>query len=191
MRADIRFGPFGLGALMLALIVSCCSLSMADDPPTKSAKTKAKRVSQNPAARPIMLPPDPATLQALLLMHNHYRAQNGLPPLKLHPKLTAAAQRYAEYSLRKHKFGHQADGNSPTERIAAEGLEHNGWAENIGWGQYSPAQVMQSWVRSTGHRRNILDEFTHVGFGRAGNKWVTLFANPLEKPDTDPKLVDK
>jgi uncharacterized protein YkwD len=37
---------------------------------------------------------------------------------------------------------------------------------------------MASWLRSAGHRRNILDgDFTHVGFGRApGAHWVQLFA---------------
>jgi uncharacterized protein YkwD len=190
MRAVARFEAIGVFASVLAVLLNSGLIAFAEDRPDK-VKTKAKKVSLNPASRPIMIPPDPHTLQAMLLMHNDVRARNGLPPLKLDPKLTAAAQRYAEYSLRRHKFGHHADGNSPTERISAEGLVHNAWAENIGWGHTSPVTVMQAWMRSTGHRRNILDGFTYVGFGRAGNKWVTLFANPVEQADTNPELVEK
>ena len=37
--------------------------------------------------------------------------------------------------------------------------------ENIAAGQSGPAQVMQSWLNSEGHRKNILSDFVHVGVG--------------------------
>lgn len=57
------------------------------------------------------------------------------------------------------------------------------WGENIAWGQSgyrTPAQVMKAWMKSPGHRENILDKrFTHLGVGisNKGTKryWVQMF----------------
>ena len=48
--------------------------------------------------------------------------------------------------------------------------------ENIGWGTayaFEPRQIVDAWMASEGHRKNILNaNFTHlgVGYGLADNK---------------------
>ena len=51
-------------------------------------------------------------------------------------------------------------------------------AENIAFGQPSVASVNLAWMKSPGHRRNILHRnFRFVGFGKAGASpyWVANF----------------
>ena len=70
-----------------------------------------------------------------------------MPPFQLHPKLTAAATRYAAYSFYRGRFGHHIDGTSPPERISVEGLKHGSWAENMAKGQQSPAAAIERLAR--------------------------------------------
>lgn len=55
-------------------------------------------------------------------------------------------------------------------------------AENIAYGQKSPEEVMQSWLKSSGHKNNILNNrLTEIGCGMslAGNGklyWCVCFA---------------
>ena len=50
------------------------------------------------------------------------------------------------------------------------GISYRTAGENIAMGQTSPAQVMNSWMNSEGHRKNILNaSFTQIGVGIAKN----------------------
>ncbi len=51
-------------------------------------------------------------------------------------------------------------------------------AENISRGQRNPQQVVDAWMDSEEHRKNILDEsFTHIGVGytEEGKYWTQMF----------------
>lgn len=49
-------------------------------------------------------------------------------------------------------------------------------AENIAYGYGSPAAVVDGWMHSEGHRRNILTGgLVHVGMGASAGSWVQLF----------------
>jgi uncharacterized protein YkwD len=194
MRDPYRFGwlvSSAAGCIWIAIVAGGSRLK-ADELGPKQPRIEARGVSLERTKSTNQLPaPDLATLNALLKLHNEVRARQGLAALKLHPKLTAAAQRYAEFSFRTGGLGHQADGRSPDERIAAEGLKHGSWAENMAWGQPTPQAVMATWLKSNGHRGNILSRHSHVGFGKAGGVWVTVFANVADIDDADPDLVRK
>lgn len=48
--------------------------------------------------------------------------------------------------------------------------------ENIAWGQSSPQEVVNSWMNSEGHRKNILnDNYEYLIVGVEGKYWVQLF----------------
>ncbi len=53
--------------------------------------------------------------------------------------------------------------------------------DELACGQRSPADVVEGWMNSPGHRANILSPvFTHIGIGfagggRAGTYWTQLF----------------
>jgi uncharacterized protein YkwD len=73
------------------------------------------------------------------------------------------------------------DGSQPWDRAAAAGSRRRTIGENIACGQRSPAEVVEGWMNSPGHRANILKpDFTHIGIGFAGGGqmgtyWTQLF----------------
>lgn len=123
-----------------------------------------------------------STIDALLRLHNRNRGDQGVPPLKINNKLSAAAQAYAEFLANSGKFGHTIKG-TPGSRAKAQGYHYHAIGENIAAGQPSPKVVVNGWMHSKGHRENILRKaFKEVGFGVAKTRggrllWVTDFGS--------------
>ena len=116
----------------------------------------------------------PQVRGAVLCLLNRERASRGLPRLRGHAKLRTAAERHSRAMRRQHFFDHVSPaGTTPVQRVRAAGYLSGAasWAvgENIAWGQQrlaTPAQIMRAWMRSPGHRANILRRgFRHVGIG--------------------------
>jgi uncharacterized protein YkwD len=116
-----------------------------------------------------------------LKLVNDTRAKHGRNSLRACPRLEKAAQKYAEVMAKTGHFGHTGlDGSSPTVR-AKRANYRGGAGENIGAGYNTNAEVMEGWIRSTGHYRNILyPRYKDAGFGAAISKtdtiyWVQMF----------------
>ncbi|MDD7970092.1 CAP domain-containing protein [Roseinatronobacter alkalisoli] len=111
---------------------------------------------------------------------NQAREAAGRGKLALSPELTRIAQDHACDMARRGYFSHASpEGADMMDRLAAAQLQGIcRAAENIARGQRDIPQVMRTWLRSDGHRRNMLDRrLTLVGIGRAaGPHWVQLFA---------------
>jgi uncharacterized protein YkwD len=113
---------------------------------------------------------------------NRERVRAGLPELAVDPRLTAAAQAHSADMVARDFYSHtDPDGGRPRDRAAAAGATRRTVGENIACGQRSPADVVEGWMNSPGHRANILEaDFTHIGVGlagggRAGMYWTQLF----------------
>ncbi|WP_262060463.1 CAP domain-containing protein [Streptomyces sp. STR69] len=113
---------------------------------------------------------------------NAERARAGLPPLAVDPLLAAAAQAHSTDMVARAFYSHTSpDGSQPWDRAAAAGSRRRTIGENIACGQRSPAEVVEGWMNSPGHRANILKpDFTHIGIGFAGGGqmgtyWTQLF----------------
>ncbi|WP_399881477.1 CAP domain-containing protein [Streptomyces sp. BBFR51] len=113
---------------------------------------------------------------------NRRRAAAGLPALAVDTRLTAAAQAHSTDMVDRDFYSHtDPDGGKPWDRAAAAGATRRTVGENIACGQRSPADVVEGWMNSPGHRANILKaDFTHIGVGlagggRAGTYWTQLF----------------
>lgn len=107
---------------------------------------------------------------------NEQRARRGLRKLKLHWRLSRAARRHAEDMARRNYFSHTSlSGASFLDRIRRTGYLSGARAwtagENIAWGSGhlgTPRAIVRAWMRSSGHRRNILARrFRHLGLGVA------------------------
>ncbi|MFI8490980.1 CAP domain-containing protein [Streptomyces rubrogriseus] len=112
---------------------------------------------------------------------NRERAGAGLPALAVDARLTAAAQAHSADMVTRDFYSHtDPDGGKPWDRAAAAGADRRTVGENIACGQRSPAEVVEGWMNSPGHRANILKAgFTHIGVGlagggRAGTYWTQL-----------------
>ncbi len=123
--------------------------------------------------------PLPAVEREVLRLTNDTRRQHGLPPLTADPGLAAVARQHSLDMLRRRFFSHlNPEGRSLQERLPpASAARLSRWGENIWTGSgYNPGDVpalarviMDSWLSSPGHRRNILTPgFTCLGVGVAG-----------------------
>ncbi|MGW0916122.1 CAP domain-containing protein [Streptomyces sp. NPDC002784] len=122
------------------------------------------------------------TATRVVELTNRERAGAGLPPLAVDPFLTTAAQAHSADMVARAFYSHTSpDGSRPWDRAAAAGSRRRSIGENIACGQRSPAEVVQGWMNSPGHRANILKrDFTHIGVGfagggEAGTYWTQLF----------------
>lgn len=110
---------------------------------------------------------------------NRYRTQNGLKPLTLNTRLSQLARMKSEDMRNNHYFAHQSPTyGSAFDMMKKYGISYNYAGENIAMGQRTPAQVMEAWMNSAGHRKNILDpNFTQIGIGYVsdGNYWTQMF----------------
>lgn len=126
---------------------------------------------------------------AVLAEVNARRRKAGVPPLRADPALDKAAQKHADDMLARGYFAHQSpSGTTVRERSRDAGYDWREIGENIAEGQFNVAEVMETWMESPGHRRNILDKgFTDLGVGLAMGKgkdgeyrvlWVQGFGAP-------------
>lgn len=126
--------------------------------------------------------PDKSRMTRLL---KDVRMQNRLPGLRRSARLDAAARAHADDMARNGFFSHK----SPTagrvgDRVAARGYDWCFVAENIAFGQRSEAEVLETWLQSPGHRKNIMSRragefgFASVNQAQASRKplWVMVFA---------------
>jgi uncharacterized protein YkwD len=94
----------------------------------------------------------------VLRLVNVQRCARNLKPLALNPQLTAAALRHSNDMANNNFFSHTgSDGSKFYERIKDAGYHYKSAAENIAAGYSTPAAVMNGWMTSDGHRKNILN----------------------------------
>jgi len=76
-------------------------------------------------------------------------------------------------------FSHTGlDGSTPGQRITAEGYRWSAYGENIAEGYSTEQIVMNAWLSSEGHCKNIMDGgFKDMGVGRDGNYWTQDFGS--------------
>ena len=77
-----------------------------------------------------------------------------------------------------------SDGSNAATRLDRQGYAWQAWGENVAMGYRDAPSVMQGWMGSDGHRRNILSRtVTQIGVGLAyatdGTPyWTQVFAAP-------------
>jgi uncharacterized protein YkwD len=111
---------------------------------------------------------------AVVEMTNDIRRRNGLPVLLQDGICRDAARKHSADMLNRNYFSHtDPEGRTLKERLPAN-LTTRQWGENIWTGSgYDPRQVqhlaqmiMVGWMKSPGHRENILAPiYTHLGVG--------------------------
>lgn len=105
-------------------------------------------------------------LRVLELINNE-RTKHGLSQLSIDMNLSIVARAHSTDMHRRNFFNHiNPDGLSPFDRIKNYGISYRYAAENIAAGQTTPEEVVNSWMSSDGHRKNILNEnFKKIGVG--------------------------
>ncbi|MCC3357845.1 CAP domain-containing protein [Bacillus sp. REN16] len=116
--------------------------------------------------------------QEVVTLTNNERAKYGLQPLKIDLKLSDVARTKSSDMKSKGYFSHTSPTyGSPFDMMKQFGIQYRAAGENIAMGQRSPQEVVNAWMNSEGHRKNILSSnFTHIGVGHVeGNYWTQMF----------------
>lgn len=118
--------------------------------------------------------------QEVLRLVNEQRAAQGLAALAVHTQLEEAA--YKRTLEIVQSFSHiRPNGASCFTILDETGIVYRSAGENIAAGQTSAAGVMDAWMNSEGHRKNILQSsYTHLGVSCYRDNtgrlhWVQLF----------------
>jgi uncharacterized YkwD family protein/spore coat assembly protein SafA len=108
---------------------------------------------------------------------NAERAKAGLQALTSDGSLTKVAYDKAVDMHTNNYFSHQSPTyGSPFDMMRTYGVTYRYAGENIAKGQRTPAEVMQAWMNSPGHRANILSaNFSRIGAAYYKGEWVQAF----------------
>jgi uncharacterized protein YkwD len=103
--------------------------------------------------------------QSVLDYVNLYRKTKNLAPLKMMPLVTAEALKHSKNMADgRVDFGHAGfDGRA--DRLMSQIELSNAIAENVAYGKFSAQEVVNRWIQSPGHRKNIEGKFTLTGVG--------------------------
>ncbi|MEM7414647.1 MAG: CAP domain-containing protein [Gemmatimonadota bacterium] len=122
---------------------------------------------------------NPDVEQFVQLMNAH-RQSVGCEPLGWNPVAADVAREHSQDMIDRSYFAHDnPDGHSPFDRMASAGLTYSRAAENIAYGYPTAEAVLDGWLNSPGHRRNIENcNLTEHGVGLVGTHWTHVFLTP-------------
>lgn len=151
---------FALVAACLTVLVLPSSALAAGQCPDADAKPRT--ISEKRFAR------------ATACLVNQERAKHGLRKLRLQKRLSKAARSHTRDMVRNRYFSHTSRfGGNVVSRLRGTGYMRGArrWTvgENLAWGsggQGTPRTIVAAWMRSSGHRANILaPNFREMGIG--------------------------
>lgn len=182
--------------LLLLIVAGCANLALVayrfvkkpTSPPAidfsqAAAPVRPRPYQKDPLPQRIqpLVPPIENDKQLLLKYFNVEREKRGAKSLAFSPLLQEKAQEHAEWMVKTGRMQHS--------KLAFGGFAIKG--ENIAYGYDTENGVVNGWMNSSGHRRNILNKrFTDVGFGHAKTSrgvhyWCAILGGHPRKPVTN------
>lgn len=106
---------------------------------------------------------------------NKHRADMGLKPLVNNATIAAAAEQHSKnMATKKIPFGH--DGfNARMDKLAKQLPPSYSYAENVAEGATTAKEVVDQWLHSPGHKKNIEGDYNITGIGIAKSANGTLY----------------
>ena len=131
----------------------------------------------------ITIPENDASARAyekeVIRLVNVERAKAGLKALTEDWELSRVARFKSQDMRDNNYFSHTSPVyGSPFDMIKNFGITYRSAGENIARGQKTPQAVVNAWMNSSGHRKNILNaSYTKIGVGYVadGNYWTQMF----------------
>lgn len=105
---------------------------------------------------------------------------DAVPPVTLDATLTSVAQAHSVDQAEMGRTTHTgSDGSDPRDRVDAAGYAWTEIGENVAWNDRSAEQVMDGWLASDGHCRNVMNPaYAEIGVGLEAWYWTQVFARP-------------
>jgi uncharacterized protein YkwD len=104
---------------------------------------------------------------------------NPAPVVSWNSQLEAAAYHHSKDMNDKKYFSHESpDGSDAADRITRAGYNWSTYGENIGQGYSDEHKVINGWLNSPGHCRNIMNKlYKEMGVARVGSYWTMVLAS--------------
>jgi uncharacterized protein YkwD len=131
-----------------------------------------------------------AAERKLVDLTNTERKKAKLPPLEPDPLLFAVARAHTANMARQGKREHILDGKDVYKRLDDAGYDWGSAAENLATSKESTLEeVMAEWMKSKGHRENILKEkLKEIGIGIVDDgKGVVYYTQVFGRKRKKPK----
>ncbi len=175
-------------ALRISVVTACVTtLALSSAVAAAPAGISGPLLAAPPARAVRLHPPPPPiapVVSQMLDRVNAERAAWGLAPMSYDERLGLAAQRHSDDQARRGVMSHAgADGSTVAIRVDRVGYSWSSLAENVAYDYGDVDAVMQAWMTSDGHRRNILSSNVHLGVGLAYSSdghpyWTQVFGTP-------------
>ncbi len=121
----------------------------------------------------------PGMEKEILQLINQYRASKGLPTLKDLPLMSQEARKHSlNMASGKISFGHLGF-ETRKDIVVAQYKNMSRFAENVAYGAKSAKEVVDGWIKSPGHKKNIEGDFSFSGIGVARNSKNQLYYTQL------------
>lgn len=119
--------------------------------------------------------------ESIIAAMNRERVARGLKPLRSNNRLAVAASDRVDDMFAKRYFDHVSpDGIDPFTWATRRGYAYRAIGENLATGYRSAESIVNGWMKSPGHRQNILHSaFDEVGLGVAQGSPVRGYGGPL------------
>ena len=105
---------------------------------------------------------------------NDDRKVHGLAPLEMNDMESSLAAKHSQDMARgKVAFGH--DGFNNRAKAIQKAIGSNEIGENVASGSMTAREVVDGWLKSPGHKKNIEGDFKLTGIGYAIDKKGNLF----------------
>jgi uncharacterized protein YkwD len=165
--------------LRLMLLTAIALAVVAVAAPVTDARTTTRQAEEENCAAADSRPGEATVAEirsATLCLINTERRQQGRTSLRLNMRLGIAATRFTSDMVDDGFFSHiSPNGSTLVARVKKTGYINGAraWSlgENLAWGTgglATPRQTVASWMRSSGHRANILNaKFREIGIGFA------------------------
>ncbi|RLA02574.1 MAG: CAP domain-containing protein [Gammaproteobacteria bacterium] len=179
--------------LILLLLVSCCNKDEVREIPRPAPRPSPMPNPGQPQKPQKPIPvPQPKDCRigvqdlAMLNAVNQARSVSrfcgttnkpAVAPLKWNCKLGTAAKLHAKDMARHSKMTHTgSDGSDLMTRIFRQKYRGQMFGENVAAYQRDVNHVMRSWLKSSGHCRNIMTKsFKDFGSAREASYWAQVF----------------
>jgi uncharacterized protein YkwD len=110
----------------------------------------------------------------ILRLVNKHRAKKGLSALENHGSIAAAADKHSRSMASRRTMSH-AGFDGRTDKLLKSINGANAAAENVAYGSKTAEAVVNMWLNSKGHRKNIEGNFNLTGIGIARSRDGVLY----------------
>lgn len=111
---------------------------------------------------------------------NVFRQKNNISLLQWDDLIATTARKHSQDMSEREYFEHSnPEGQSPFDRMKADGITYSRAAENIAVGYLDAMDVHNGWINSQGHRKNILNgSLQRLGVGVFEGYYTQNFYTP-------------